>query len=223
MAIRYYDEAVVEKIKNWTKNNKSIRILKPDESTRLFEMTAHTSADKPLTLPLIAISRDKDIEILNTQKQSKTFSGYSFKLDNDVSMPINAIPIKLSYQLDVYTRYMKEADEYIRNFVFNLINYPNLKIVLPYNGTNFEHESNILLESSITDNSDIKEHLFADQFTRFTLRFTIDDAYLFSIPENTPAKLDRIDLGVKSEYTDSDIDMNVEIYQIYPDNKIESN
>lgn len=196
MAIRYYDEAVVSKIQNWTKNNKNIRILKPEETTRLFEIDAHTTSDKPLTLPLIAISRDKDIEILNTQKQTKTFSGYSFKLDENVNMPINAIPIKLSYQLDIYTRYMKEADEYVRNFVFNFINYPNLKITLPYNDSNFEHESNILLEASITDNSDIKEHLFADQFTRFTLRFIIDDAYLFSIPENVPAKLSQIDLNV---------------------------
>ena len=194
MAIRYYDEAVTEKIRNWTKDP-NLLILKPDETTRLFEIQAHSNNDRNLKLPLIAISRDKEIEILNTQKQTKTFSGFNYVLNKDVAIPINAIPIKISYQIDIYARYMAEADEYVRNFVFNFINYPSLEITLPYQDSNIKHESNILLQSTITDNSEIKEHLFPDQFTRFTLRFIIDDAYLFSMPALTPAYLNNIDLG----------------------------
>jgi hypothetical protein len=79
-----------------------------------------------------------------------------------MAVPINVIPIRIGYQLDIYTRYMAEADEYIRNFVFNFVNYPKLKVVLPYNDLNLEHLSNIWLGSTVSDNSDIEEHMFPD-------------------------------------------------------------
>lgn len=185
MAIRYYDEALVDKITSWLKTpiqNRGLKILKPEEATRFFEMQLDEIADKALTLPLISISRDKDIEILNTQKQSKTFSGFYADQTNVSFHPINVVPIQIGYQIDIYTQKLAEADEYVRNFVFNLINYPQLEIVLPYEGLNITHVANIQLNTSISDNSDIKEHLFADQFVRFTLKLSLDDAYLFSLP-----------------------------------------
>ncbi len=189
MGIRFYDEALSNKIANWVKDP-NLKILKPDEATRLFELTADRTKDTPLTLPLISISRNRDVEILSPQKQSKTFDGFSLEKDYNTSIPVNVIPIQLGYQIDVYTKGMAEADEYIRNFVFNFINFPKLIVELPYNDLKFKHESNISLESSITDNSDIKEHLFADQFVRFTLKLVIADAYLFSIPIKDSAHFD---------------------------------
>ena len=211
MSVRYYDEALVSKLENWVKspasNRNRLRILKPEESTRFFEMELDQIEDKTLALPLIAISRDKNIEILNMQKQPKTFSGfYSDRpKDGDVSFhTINVIPILIGYQIDIYTQKMAEADEYIRNFVFNFINYPHLEITLPYDDLNISHVANIQLNSSISDNSDIKEHLFADQFVRFTLKITIDDAYLFSLPEREYPKLDFIQLNTEVEKGDAE-------------------
>lgn len=193
MSIRFYDEAITNKIANWVKDP-NLRILKPDETTRLFEMTADSTKDKPLTLPLISIARTRDVEILIPQKQPKTFDGYSFEKNANVSVLLNAIPLQIGYQIDIYTKGMAEADEYVRNFVFNFINYPKLVIELPYNDLKFKHESNISLESSITDNSDIKEHLFADQFVRFTLKLTVADAYLFSIPVKESVHLESFEI-----------------------------
>lgn len=193
MAIRYYDEALTNKLESWLKvpiQNRKLRILKPEEATRFFEMQLDEIKDKPLALPLISISRDKDIEILNTQKQAKTFSGF-YVNPNEVSFhQINVIPIQIGYQIDIYTRELAEADEYVRNFVFNFINYPQLEITLPYDKLNISHVANIQLNSSISDNSDIKEHLFADQFVRFTIRIALDDAYLFSLPNRSYPNLD---------------------------------
>lgn len=197
MAIRFYDEAVTEKIKAWVKDPK-LTILKPDETARLFEMTLDNRKDEALSLPLIAISRDKSIDIKEITKQPKTFNGWNLKLDSKCTISLNAIPIALSYQIDIYTRYMAEADEYIRNFLFNLINYPKISITLPYNDVNVTHDSIISVDPTITDNSDIREHLFPDQFTRFTIRFSIDDAYLFSIPVKTPATIQSVEVDVES-------------------------
>ena len=41
MAIRYYDEALTEKIKSWVKDP-DMRVLSPNDSTRLFQMKADT-------------------------------------------------------------------------------------------------------------------------------------------------------------------------------------
>lgn len=187
MAIRYYDDALTTKLERWLKKpiqNKGLKILKPEESTRFFEMSLDMIKDNTLALPLISISRDKEIEILNTNKQSKTFCGFFVNAEEKSFHQLNVIPIRIGYQIDIYTQKVAEADEYIRNFVFNFINYPQLEIILPYDSLNIHHVANIQLQSSISDNSDIKEHLFADEFVRFTLRLSVDDAYLFSLPEH---------------------------------------
>lgn len=186
MSIRYYDEALVDKIKRWVKDP-NLQIIKPEESTRLFEMVADENKDQPLSLPLISISRDRSIEIINTQKQIKTFQGFNQSDKESINIPANVIPINVGYQIDIYTKGMIEADEYVRNFVFNFINYPRMKINIPYNNLNVEHVVDLHLDSNIADNSDIKEHLFSDEFVRFTLKINLEGAYLFSLPKNQMA------------------------------------
>ena len=159
-----------------------MKILKPSESSRLFQLRADENGDKPLTLPLIAISRDNDLEIISTSKKALTYDGGHLAANCKESEVLNGIPIRLSYQLDIYCKYFAEADEYMRNFVFNIINYPNLHIEIPYNDAKVIHDSTLLLESTVSDTSDIPERLISGQFTRLSLRLTIDDAYLFSVP-----------------------------------------
>lgn len=202
-----------------------MQILKPEETSRLFEIEADVNKDRALQLPVIALSRNKDIELLCTKKQPRTFNAIPMKIGDtpivdpttqdfnatvreagsigkkDISyISMNVIPMKIGYQLDLYTKGMSEADEYIRNFVFNFINYPKLTVELPYLDLKLQHNATITLEESVTDNSDIKEHLFADQFVRFTLRLDIDDAYFFSLPEAQSAYVDSAELDSTIPY-----------------------
>lgn len=216
MSISFYDEAIVNKITNWVKNT-NVQILKPDETTRFFEITSDQNFDRPIQLPLISISRDRDITILNTQKQVKTFDGIALKSNNNISMPINVIPIEIGYQIDIFTRHMVEADAFIREFVFNFINYPKLKVNIPYNDANLVHESNLWIDSSITDNSDISEKLFSDQFVRFTIKLTVDDAYLFSLPYKENTKLELVELDVQDRHSQEIVESNV-IFDINEEN-----
>ena len=75
---------------------------------------------------------------------------------------------------------MEQADEYVRNFVFNFINYPGIIIKIPYNDSPLVYTSFITLQDTITDNSDIPERLVPGQFSRLTLNIALNDAYLFS-------------------------------------------
>ena len=181
MSVRLYDDALVKKIKNWVKDEK-VRILSPDETLELFQKTANDKNDEPISLPIISLTRSREVDLDHPHKKMMTYDGMMLDATIDKSLQIDAIPMTLNYQLDIYTRYKYEADEYMRNFVFNLVNHPKVKIVLPYNDINYTHYSNIRLIPTIEDNSDVPNRLVSDQFTRWTISFTIDDAYLFSLP-----------------------------------------
>jgi hypothetical protein len=52
-----------------------LRVLRPEESKRLFELIANDTADKPIKLPFIALSRNDDIELILNVKNSRSFDG----------------------------------------------------------------------------------------------------------------------------------------------------
>lgn len=180
MSVGLYDEALVKKISNWTQDT-NIKVYGVNETSRMFREIADTTKDKPIKLPIISISRPGGFTILNTGKRPNTFDGYTLDATTESASQLNAIPISIPYQIDVYTRYQNECDEYIRNLVFNFINFPKVTINIPYNNENRLHDSFIELDADIENNSDIPERLIAGQFTRMSIKLTIDDAYLFDV------------------------------------------
>lgn len=185
MAINYYDEAITQKIKGWLADSSKLRVLSPDEHTRLVQLAADESNDQPLKLPLISITRNKDIEIESTIKQNRSFDGLIIGKDNDAATTIhlNVIPIKVNYQIDIYTKKRIEADEYVRQYLFKLINNPQIIIELPYNNYVVRHTANLRVLGTISDTSDIPTHLFAGQFYRWSIQLELQDGFLFSIPQ----------------------------------------
>ena len=184
MAINYYDEAVTAKIKAWLADSSKLRVLSPDETNRLIQMQAEDSNDAPLTLPMLAISRNKDIEIESAIKQNKSFDGLIIGADttSNTTVHMNVIPIKTTYQLDIYTKKRIEADEYIRQYLFKLINNPQIIIEIPYNNCTIRHTANLRVLSTVSDTSDISTHIFPGQFYKWTIQLELHDGFLFSIP-----------------------------------------
>lgn len=185
MAIGYYDDAVTQKIKGWLADSSKLRVLAPEESNRLIQLNAEDSNDKPLQLPLIAISRNKDLEIESTIKQNKSFDGLIIGKDNlgATTVHLNVIPIKTTYQLDIYTKKRIEADEYIRQYLFKLINNPQIVIEIPYNNYVVKHTANLRVLNTVSDTSDISTHIFPGQFYKWTIQLELQDGFLFSIPQ----------------------------------------
>lgn len=198
MALRYYDEALLNKIKNWVKDP-NMRITGPDETRRLFEYMVDVTNDEPIKLPLIALRRGRGITLQSVNKRPLTFDGITIEANKEKSIQLNGIPVTISYQLDIYTRYFAECDEYVRNFLFNFINFPKLTINIPYEGTNLVYDANITLNTSIEDNSDIPERLVAGQFTRFTFTFEINDAYMFSVPIRDNVSVDCSNIEIETK------------------------
>lgn len=182
MAVRFYDEALLKKFQKWTADTQ-VQLTGVNETRKLFEVVADKNNDKPIQLPLIALSRNGGYTIQEKYKQPRSYNSNEFIRMQDANSGalLNAIPIGISYQIDIYARHLAEADEYARNIVFNIINYPKLNIEIPYEDSGLTHDANIRLITDVEDNSDIPERLISGQFTRFTIGIDIDDAYLFDV------------------------------------------
>jgi len=184
MAISYYDDAVTAKIKGWLADNSALGVLNPDETKRIIELQAEDSGDKPLQLPLLTIARNKELEITNAIKQNKSFDGLIIQKDtsNAATVHMNVIPVKTLYQLDIYTKRQLDADEYVRQFLFKLINNPQIIVEIPYNNYVIKHTANLRVLNSVSDTSDIPTRIFTGQFYRWTIQLELQDGFLFSIP-----------------------------------------
>lgn len=205
MSVTLYDEAVLQKLRYWTSKT-NVHVYSVEETTRLFQVMADENKDSPVKLPLIALKRVGGYTISNPNKKPLTFDGASIKmdLDNQLISNLNAIPITIMYKLDIYARHLKEADAYARNFVYNFINYPTLQIMFKYNGLEVEHNANIILSNNVEDNSSIPEKRL-DQFSRLTMTFEIQDAYLWDIRINSIKTIqDGIVLEIYNDEFDDD-------------------
>lgn len=181
MSVALYDEAFVKKLKKWTAGS-NISITSPNDSKRFLEMEADKNNDETIKLPLIQLSRPLGYTLLSTTKKALTFSGKQLGTNGDEKIiTLNAIPISVPYQIDIYTRYFDEADELARNIVFNLINYPRLTINIPYRDIQLVHDSNLRMSGEIEDTSGIPERLIPGQFSRMTIKLQVSDAYLFDV------------------------------------------
>lgn len=198
MSTYLYDEALENKIKYWTEDT-NIHIYGPNQTRRLFMTVANETNDNPIELPLIAISRAGGFNILNTSKQPLAYTAVTTQANLEKGMKLNAIPIDINYQIDVYARYYKEADEIARNLIFNFIRYPKISITVPYYEQNIEHHSKITLSSEVQDNSDIPERLVAGQFTRLTFAINIDDAYLWDIRVGETVRITDVNIALRNK------------------------
>ena len=204
MAISYYDDAVTAKIKGWLADNSTLRVLNPDETKRVIELQAEESGDSPLKLPLLTITRNKEIEIANTIKQNKSFDGLIVLNDNAnaATVHMNVIPVKTLYQLDIYTKRQLDADEYVRQFLFKLINNPQIIVEIPYNNYIIKHTANLRVLNSVSDTSDIPTRLFSGQFYRWTIQLELQDGFLFSIPYKKNWKFIGVELATCDKIED---------------------
>ena len=177
-----YDKALLDKLQRWT-DRTNMTVVDPDSAEQLFSMIADKTNDKPIQLPLIAITRPNGYAVNILGKRWTTHSGINIQSTTDKSLVLNNIPITIEYRLDVYTRYQREADEYARNLVFNIINFPKITVEIPYEGTKFTHNSNIRITGGVENTSDTAQRIVPGQFTRYSIGIDIDDAFLWDVRE----------------------------------------
>lgn len=210
MAISYYDDAIVEKLKKWIPDTNKVRVLGPDDTKKLFETKADDTNDKPIQFPFITLTRNRDLEIISNIKQMKSYDGLRIAHSTEKNYVIpdktalfNAIPVKTTYQINIYTKYKYEADEYVRNFLFKLINNPQIIVEIPYNGLNKRHTANLRVLETVSDTSDISQRLFPGQFYRWTIQLELQDGFLFNIPYKSNVFIGSTDFFIDNDYEET--------------------
>ena len=204
MSTYMYDIMLNNKFQRWTKGT-DVTYTGPDETRRFFEIMADKSDDKSLKFPMICLRRDLGYTIGLYGKRPTSFDGFRRDITSLNAKNVNIIPITINYQVDVYTRYYQEADDYMRNIIFNIINYPKLEVEVKYRNIDFQHVANILPGQQVVDNSNISERLIPGQFTRLSYSFSIDDAYLWDVRIKDSLKIDLCDLHIIDKATGEDI------------------
>ena len=218
MSTCFYDDALKKKLQLWTKGTK-ITVLDDTEARNLFEMEADKSNDRALQLPLVCVRRIPGFSVLSKGKKPLSFDGLTLSATLERSTRFNAIPISLNYQIDIYCRYYREAEEYARNFIFNIVNFPKLTVEIPYENANVEHVANIRIVSDVDDVSSARGRLNLGQFTCLSVRVEIDDAYLFDVRTKDNYSIGfRIDTG--DSYTDENINEDTDSFPIHIDDNL---
>lgn len=167
-----------------------VRIIPPEE---FINITALLTKDQ-VKLPIVNINRLNYSLLQDRDNHSLKFSGDPVaKIDaprnfSDLAN-LHALPIKINYQMDVWTWSREENDALVRELIWFFTLNPTLKVVIPY-GLNAEHNFNIKFDSDIEDNSDIIEHKSHGEYYRQTLSFYTDDAYLWKTSQYINASLD---------------------------------
>jgi hypothetical protein len=218
MAISYYDDAIIEKIKKWIPDTNQIRVLGPDDTKKLFELKADDTNDSPVQFPFITLTRNRDLEILSTIKQLKSFDGLKLLESDTQNLVIpdktalfNAIPVKTTYQLNIYTKYKHEAEEYIRSFLFKLINNPQIIVTIPYNNIDLRHTANLRVLETVSDTSEISQRLFPGQFYRWTIQLELQDGFLFNLPYKTNYFVGQVDVSLVNNPEPDDIIASIKV------------
>lgn len=179
--IYLYDRAVVDKFREIFRDPR-ITVQPPENAIRY---TAQLENDD-VTFPLISINRtnwsvrDSDIN----WAQSRTGIADHINDNNTVSV-MRAIPIQMSYQLDIYTVDRITNDEIYRELIFYFLKHPTLEVEIPYTLDN-KHVFNLVMDSDITDNSDTVEHINKGVLYRYTSTWNVTDAYLFEGTNEIP-------------------------------------
>lgn len=214
MSVELYDSAVSIKLSKWLSTNDKLRVLKPSETKRFFELVANDKLDKNMQLPAFMLSRDPNIELLLNIKNLKSFDGKTLdSRGSQGTVKCNVIPIKLNYQLNIYTKKMDEGLDYVRELLFKMINNPTFVIELPYNDVKLQYRTNIRVLPDISDISETSERIFEGQFSCWSIKFELQDAHLFNLPLRNTYYLD----GVRVELVNSKDDSTEGVEEVIID------
>lgn len=174
MSVYAYDRAVTELFERITGD--SIMIQPPENAIR---NTAQLKGDN-ITFPLITLNRTSWSIRQSDRNFAMLREGHTARFNNNHTVTqARMLPIKIEYQVDVFTVDKRMNDEITRELIFYLSLKPTLKVKVDYD-INIEHNFNLLLDPDIVDNSDVTNHINDGVLFRSTFTMYCDDAYLWA-------------------------------------------
>lgn len=228
--LKYWTEKTDVQVYNVDQSNRLLEVLANKTNDKSIKLpiislrrpngfTISNPNKKPLTFDGLSLDNElqqtydyKKEQLKNKEITSQEFYTWTKEHKEEIKesklTSLNAVPITIPYVLYVYTRYQKENDLYMRNLIFNFINYPTFQVRFTYNSIPVEHNGNIILGTTVNNVSDSIK-LFSDQICIQSIDLRIEDAYLWDTRMYAP-------LSISSEFDESSLRYGsaLEIYDI---------
>lgn len=174
MSVKAYDDAIINKFRSIFNDN-TIYILPVENAIRF---SAQLNRDN-VKFPMISTTRlGYSIRNSDVNFAAKMVGSFAFRDGENNNVFAQTIPIRIEYQMDVFTVDRQSCDEIVRELIFFFAQHPTLQAHFEY-GLNIDHNFNLYLNDEIVDNSDTVEHINNGVMFRNTLTFYTDDARLF--------------------------------------------
>lgn len=189
-----YDNCIVDDlIRSFNPHSVPNPIVKVVDPEGIIEVAAQIQEDN-IQLPIVALSRDPDTPIDTDRANfTRAHKGVQSVLDTDTNELYyeRAIPIKLSYKLEVLAASTADIDELVKELLFKYTSMYFLQMQLPY-----ECKREVRFGVTIDTNSNIErksgtfEHLSTGQLHQAVIPLVCEGCVLVSY---TPAKLTRVE------------------------------
>lgn len=210
-----YDLAIINDLRarfNYTKDGKqkTNNIIQITNSENVFNIIGDLQNDT-IKFPLISLIRTGwQIEDYSQEFMNNSGGLVGYLKDDEGKrtrqVRLQAIPIQINYQLDIWTQNRVDNDIIAREFIWFYKQNPQLRVKIPH-GLNITHPFNIGIENEIVDNSDIAEHTSRGRYYRQTLGlYTDKDAFLW---KSSVTNVPMIDLEKFSIYDGKLEDLNL--------------
>jgi hypothetical protein len=175
MSVYRYDNAIVECFRDIFEDSR-IHILPPEQAIRFTGQLRQDNIEFPLisTYRLGYSIKNNDVNFYGLHQ-----GGFQNRGSNGINTFAQVVPIRINYQIDIFTVDKRTGDEITRELILFLFQNPTLKVDIPYQ-LDIKHKFNLFLESDVVDNSDTVEHVNKGVLFRNTLTMYTDDAYLFA-------------------------------------------
>lgn len=197
MSAYLYDEALVNKLREIS-GDERIRIVPPE---RAIMFLAQFDKDKD-KLPAIIVSRGPITINNDLRNQVSILKGQTTRINSDnTASKVKLIPMRMEWNIDVYTVDRFSCDEIIRELVFYFTTYPRFSIKVPYDLDIYQN-FDVFLNEDITDNSDLIEFPNTGEYFRETISLYTENAHMWSSGRVYLTKVtsDIHDLNGKSKY-----------------------
>jgi hypothetical protein len=174
MSVKAYDDAIINKFRSIFNDN-TIYILPVENAIRF---SAQLNRDD-VRFPMISTTRlGYSVRNSDINLAAKTWGNFVTRDGKNNNIFAQTIPIRIEYQMDVFTVDRASCDEIVRELIFFFAQHPTLIAHFDY-GLNIDHNFNLYQNDEIVDNSDTVEHVNNGVLFRNTLTFYTDDARLF--------------------------------------------
>lgn len=191
MSLKPYDEAVTKYFEGIFRNT----VYAPTDLA--FKASAKKNGKENAKLPLISVFRTPTISVgeLANVNEMAFRRGAVMRRDMDALKihKVRMLPVKLEYQIDLWTEGLEDIAGMFAEVLFFLKDYPAFEVTLPGVQEKFSH---VLEITEIVDNTDLLEEPDRGRLGRMSIICTVD-AYIAKPTSSSLVDSSKVNISIE--------------------------